>query len=81
MRASRLECAHARSVAEEHEVELAAIALLGWAPDPAGSTGTLSVLGTGLPHSYAGLTRADGRDLIAGIRTVRPAVRFMEPTA
>lgn len=67
--------------AEPHTTDLADLVLITWSPEPDGRTGTLSVVSSTDTRSYAGMSRADGRDLIAGIRGVRPAVRYAEPPA
>ena len=67
------------SRSEPHSTDIGDIGLVTWSPDPDGRTGTLSIVSSSATHAYAGMSRADGRDLIAGIRTVRPAVRYVEP--
>jgi len=71
----------ASALSEPRTIPLAEIGMISWAPDSDGPTGTLSLVATSGTYAYAGLNRADGRDLIAGMRTVRPAVRYVEPPA
>ena len=67
--------------AEPRTIAISDIGLITWSPDADSPSGPLSVVASGGTHSFAGLSRADGRDLIAGIRGVRPAVKYAEPPA
>jgi hypothetical protein len=68
----------ASAPAEPQTIALAEIGMITWSPDGDPATGTLSVVSSSGTCAYAGLSRADGRDLVAGIRRVRPAVDFRE---